>query len=119
MPVVAECCSRFATISRAAAKAAGARLRNLRMLRVAPDWARKASICETCPMRVIRRGVSYCGDPFLDKLDRDVTVEGCGCPCQAKARSPNEHCPLNPSHRPAERTAHACNCKWCASKAAA
>jgi hypothetical protein len=79
-----------------------------------PRWAERAAACETCPLRVIRCGVSYCGQPFLEKVDRDPAIDGCGCPCHAKAKSPTEHCPLNRFNRAVETTAAGgCTCKWC------
>jgi len=103
----------FAALSRAAAKSAAAKLRNLRILPVRVDWTRRAETCERCPLRVIRRGVSYCGTPFLDLPDRDPATDGCGCPTHDKAKSPAEHCPLTITHRPATETPR-CDCKWCA-----
>jgi hypothetical protein len=61
----------------------------------------------------LHNGVSYCGTPLLRKLDRDPTTDGCGCPTRDKARSPNEHCPLNARHQPASMIGAACTCKWC------
>jgi len=109
----AACCSTFRILSRAAAKAASARLRALGANRVQPDWARRAETCERCPLRVVRRGVSYCGRPLLERVARDKHLEGCGCPTVAKAKTPGEHCPLNTRHRPAT-TDTTCDCKWCA-----
>src|SRR5688572_20204914 len=80
----------------------------------APDWARRAAACERCPLRVIRHDISYCGRPLLERVDRDVETEGCGCPTRAKAKSPEEHCPLALSNRPASLIDGRCNCKWCA-----
>jgi hypothetical protein len=112
--ILETCCSRFASLSRAAAKAAGARFRALRLTATHPDWARRAAICETCHLRAIRCNISYCGKPFLSKIDRDPTLDGCGCPCREKAKSPEEHCPLDRRHQPAwQRDGH-CTCKWCA-----
>jgi hypothetical protein len=105
--------SAFAALSRAAAKATSARLRRLGARAVAPDWAARAVLCERCPLRVVRDGVSYCGQPFLRQIDRDPAADGCGCPTREKARSPSEHCPLDAAHRPAVRRAGRCNCKWC------
>ena len=108
------CASSFAALSRAAAKAAKARLREIGIGSVAPDWARRAAECERCPLRVIRRNVSYCGRPLLERMHRDVALEGCGCPTHAKAQSPDEHCPLDGAHRAAATIDGRCNCKWCA-----
>ena len=113
----------FAALSRAAAKAAGARLRRFGALPTHPAWTARAAECERCPIKVVRAGVSWCGTPFLRRLgvgksaetsdaERDPT-EGCGCPTREKARSPAEHCPLDRRHRPAVRAGGACNCKWC------
>jgi hypothetical protein len=112
----ATCCANpFKTLSRAAAKAAASRWRQMGMAPVHPNWARRAAVCETCPLRVAHRAVSYCGRPFLDQIQRDPQIDGCGCPTIAKAKSPDEHCPLNSSHRPATLTVGGrCTCKWCA-----
>jgi len=111
------CANPFKTLSRAAAKAASARWRSVGLSRVHPDWARRASTCETCPLRVVRRGVSYCGRPFLSQIDRDPVMDGCGCPTIDKAKSPEEHCPLDARHQPATANIGAalCSCKWCVS----
>jgi hypothetical protein len=102
----------FAALSRAAAKSAGARLRKLGALHTSRNWAARATVCERCPLRVVRAGVSYCGKPFLDQVSRDPT-EGCGCPTREKAKDPVEHCPLDVRHRPAVKSAGGCSCKWC------
>jgi hypothetical protein len=107
-------CSRFRALSRAAAKSASARLRRLGLRSVATDWADRATICERCPLRVIHRGVSYCGKPFLKQVHRDEATDGCGCPTREKAKSPSEHCPIDPRHQPAQELNGRCNCKWCA-----
>ena len=111
-----SCCrsGTFAALSRAAAKCAAGRLRRMGLLPQAIDWAGRAAVCEACPLRTIHRGESYCGRPFLRQLDRDPAEEGCGCPTRAKAKSPGEHCPLDPAHRPATRDGSRCTCKWCA-----
>ena len=110
-----SCCgtSGFAAFSRAAANSAASRLRRLGLLPESVDWARRATVCETCPLRTIHRGVSYCGRPFLQQVDRNPADEGCGCPTRAKAKSPAEHCPLDRHHLPAHRSADVCTCKWC------
>ena len=112
-----NCCgglgTSFRALSRAAAKSAAAKLRGAGLLPLRVDWAGRAQICERCPLRVIRKGISYCGNPFLDQIDRDPTTEGCGCPTRDKAKSPSEHCPLTTHNRPAHTTAGQCNCKWC------
>lgn len=114
MSILTCCAGGFRTLSRAAAKAAKARLREMGVGAVAPDWERRAEQCERCPMRVIRLNISYCGRPLLQRVDRDVETEGCGCPTRAKAKSPEEHCPLDRSNRAATSSEGRCNCKWCA-----
>ena len=111
-----SCCTRsgFAALSRAAAKSAAGRLRQMGLLPESTDWARRAAVCETCPLRTIHRGVSYCGTPFLHRPDREAAHEGCGCPTRAKAKAPDEHCPLDHHHRAAVSSGGGCTCKWCA-----
>jgi hypothetical protein len=119
MLLASGCCGgSFAALSRAAAKSAAARLRQLGMLREHPDWARRAATCETCPLRVVRQGTSYCGRPFLQQIERDPATDGCGCPTHAKAKSPDEHCPLDWRNHAAQRGADGCTCKWCNDPAA-
>lgn len=109
-----RCCgSAFASLSRAAAKSAAARLRNLGLLPEATDWPRRAAVCETCPLRTIHHKVSYCGRPFLHDIHRENPEDGCGCPTLKKAQSPHEHCPLDWNHRPARQLPDGCTCKWC------
>jgi hypothetical protein len=103
----------FAAFSRAAAKSAASRLRRLGLLPESVDWSRRAAICEACPLRTIHRGVSYCGRPFLQQTDRDPAAEGCGCPTHAKAKSPDEHCPIDRLNRGVTQTPADCTCKWC------
>ncbi len=103
----------LAMLSRAAAKAAGARLRRLGVIRTAGDWAARAAACERCPLRRVYQGVTYCGRPFLQQAARDPAVDGCGCPTVDKARSPAEHCPLDRHNRPAVDSDSGCTCKWC------
>jgi hypothetical protein len=112
MSAFSSCCDTFKLLSRAAAKAASGRLRRMGIGGTHPAWAARAEVCERCPLRVIKRGVSYCGDPFLSDIHRDVTRQGCGCPTHAKARDPQEHCPLNLRYEPASHGAD-CNCRWC------
>ncbi len=106
-------CNPFRALSRAAAKSAASRLRNLGLKPIAENWAARATVCERCPLRVIHKGVSYCGKPFLKQIERDIAMEGCGCPTREKAQAPEEHCPVDPRHRPALRTGTHCTCKWC------
>jgi hypothetical protein len=113
-----SCCTRsfrqtFATLSRAAAKAAGTQLRKLRGEAPARGWADRAAVCERCPMRVIERNISYCGRPLLQHINRDEATHGCGCPTIAKARTAGEHCPVDQRYRPAQRRGDRCTCKWC------
>jgi hypothetical protein len=103
----------FAALSRAAAKSASARLRNLGVLRGRVDWATRAATCERCPLRVVAGGTSYCGTPFLRKVNRDAALDGCGCPTIAKAKDPREHCPVNARHQAAQTSRLGCDCKWC------
>ena len=103
----------MAALSGAAAKSAASRLRGLGLLPEAVDWARRASLCETCHLRTVRGGVSYCGRPLLRQISRDPAVDGCGCPTRAKAKSPDEHCPLDRGNRPAVQEGARCTCKWC------
>ena len=103
----------FAALSRAAAKSAASRLRRMGVLPVRVDWAGRAATCERCPLRVVARGTSYCGTPFLQRVDRDPALEGCGCPTVAKAKDPAEHCPVNVRHASATSIDGACDCKWC------
>jgi len=111
----ASCCSNpFAALSRAAAKAASARLRLLSLLPSKADWSARAALCERCPMRVLHMGASYCGKPFLHRIDRDPALDGCGCPTRDKAKAPEEHCPIDPQNRPALKNGATCSCKWCA-----
>jgi len=106
--------SSFAELSRAMANSAASRLRKMGALAMAVDWAARAEVCERCPLRVVQGGVSYCGRPFLQKLDREDSVDGCGCPTREKAKSPGEHCPLDVRNRAAMKIGGECNCKWCA-----
>src|SRR4051812_36594636 len=113
------CSSAFAAITKAAAKAASARLRKLAVLPTHRDWPARAAICERCHMRVLHRGVSYCGRPFLQEIDRDPVTDGCGCPTREKAKSPREHCPIDLHNSPARDISGRCNCKWCSGPLAA
>jgi hypothetical protein len=84
-----DCCGNTLTaLGKAAAKSAASRLRRLGLLRQASDWASRASICETCHLRHVYKGASYCGRPFLQQIDRDNAEDGCGCPVREKARAP-------------------------------
>jgi hypothetical protein len=114
--LLARCCtglSGFGSLSRAAAKAAGAKLRSMGLKPVARNWQARAEICATCPMRSVHKGVSYCGRPFLSLPVRDEVLDGCGCPTLAKAKHPDEHCPIDRRHQRAEQHAGGCTCKWC------
>ena len=109
-----DCCGNTLTaLGKAAAKSAASRLRRLGLLRQASDWASRASICETCHLRHVHKGASYCGRPFLQQIDRDTAEDGCGCPVREKARSPHEHCPLDWRSRRARDLPEGCTCKWC------
>jgi hypothetical protein len=103
----------FTAIGKAAAKSAASRLRRLGLLPESHDWAARAATCESCPLRVIHGCTSYCGKPFLHLPNRDEAVDGCGCPTHAKARAPDEHCPIDWSNHPARRLPDGCTCKWC------
>lgn len=113
MSLFSACCSTFADLSRAAAKAAKAKLRERGLLPAAANWTARAEVCERCPMRVVQCGVSYCGKPFLEQVERDPAVDGCGCPTRKKAKDPAEHCPISRLGVAAERRQGRCNCKWC------
>jgi hypothetical protein len=103
----------FRSISKAMAKAASARFRQMGLTTTAPQWTSRATTCETCPMRVVHRGVSYCGTPFLKQINRDPVTEGCGCPTRDKAKSPDEHCPIDRHFNLPVVRAGECNCRWC------
>jgi hypothetical protein len=110
-----SCCgSAFAAITKAAAKSSATRLRQMGLLPVRVDWAARAAVCERCPLRVVKCGVSYCGTPFLRMPLRDPVVDGCGCPTREKARDPKEHCPIDARYRAATHAGESCSCKWCA-----
>ena len=51
-------------LSKAAAKAASARVRAIGLSRFDDQWTKKATICEGCPLRVVYRKTSYCGSRF-------------------------------------------------------
>jgi hypothetical protein len=110
---IGTCCSPFRALSRAAAKYTASVVRRAGMGAVHPDWAARAAVCETCPLRVLAGRVSYCGRPLQHQPLRDPAEDGCGCPTRDKARDPQEHCPLTPSHRPANPSPGRCDCKWC------
>src|SRR5258708_38824896 len=109
---VFACCGTFKVLSRAAAKSAASKLRRAGLLPVRVDWSQRAETCERCPLRVVRKGVSFCGRPFFEQVDRDNATDGCGCPTHEKAKDPGEHCPLNTRHQPAVSGSN-CDCKWC------
>jgi hypothetical protein len=104
----------FRSISLAMAKGAAARMRRMGIVPTAVEWTARAAICEGCPMRVLRGGVTYCGTPFLRLIDRDPAVDGCGCPTRDKAKSPDEHCPVDRHFQRPVRVGERCNCRWCA-----
>ena len=92
-------------------------MRLMGLLPTRVNWAERASLCERCPLRRVHRGVSYCGQPFLENVNRDPVTDGCGCPTRAKAKDPAEHCPLTARYTAAAITPDGrCNCKWCASE---
>jgi len=103
----------FKSLGRAAAKSAGAKLREFGVFADKVEWAQRAAICERCPMRVIFRGTSHCGKPFTHQIDRDDAIDGCGCPTVAKAKDPSEHCPVDHQFRAAVNANGICTCKWC------
>ncbi len=103
----------FKTLSRAAAKSAGARLRSRGLLKVHPDVEARAAVCARCPMRQVYAGVAYCGSPLLRKVRRDPTMEGCGCPITDKAADPAEHCPITAHFDPPTVLRGECDCRWC------
>lgn len=109
-----SCIGVLGAVSRAMAKSAASKFRSLGALPVYRDWASRATLCERCPLRIIHQGASYCGRPFLHHPRRDNSIDGCGCPTHAKAKAPNEHCPLDQLNRPARLDAARCTCKWCA-----
>jgi hypothetical protein len=100
------------------AKAAAARLRRTGALPTADEWAARAQACERCHLRVVRNGTSYCGTPFLQQVNRDPALDGCGCPTRDKARAPGEHCPLSTQNLVASIDGGHCDCKWCSLGAA-
>lgn len=115
-PFAAGAFGSLASISRAMAKSAGARIRSVGALPISPLVDQRLAICRRCPLyHVSSTGQPYCGKPFLKQIVRNPSLEGCGCPLPDKARSPAEHCPLTRFNQPARR-AHGtpCNCKWCA-----
>lgn len=109
-----SCCgTTLKSLSRAAAKSAGAKLRQLGLTGTHSDWASRAEICERCPKRVVACGISYCGNPFLKQPVRDIVTDGCGCPTHAKAKDPAEHCPITQQLEAATKHGQSCDCKWC------
>ena len=108
----------FAVLSRAAAKSASARLRNLGVLRTNAGWRARADACAACPLRTVVRGVAHCGTPLLRQVHRSP-ADGCGCPVEDKARRPGEHCPLSANGTPRRAAGGACDCKWCGAERAA
>lgn len=104
---------RFGHLSGALYRYLWARLRNIGLKSTHPQWKERATLCERCHLRVIKCGVSYCGNPLLEQIEREPAVDGCGCPCRDKAKSPGEHCPIDLRHQAARKTASGCSCKWC------
>lgn len=79
-----------------------------------PEWMARAEICQRCPLVHVQCGKSYCGKPLLRHIDRDEPVDGCGCPVNAKAKDPAEHCPRNAHYEASIKTdASTCDCTWC------
>jgi len=101
------------SLSRAALKSAGALVRRYGLTPVAEGWEAKAALCERCHLRVVRCGTSYCGKPYLQMIDRVESIDGCGCACHEKAKTPGEHCPLDTQNRASKQGPEGCNCKWC------
>jgi len=101
------------SIAGALKKAGGSWKRRLGLTGPASGWESRAAVCERCHLRVIQCGVSYCGKPFLHQILRTDAIDGCGCPCQEKAKTPGEHCPLDIHNHPANHAKNPCNCKWC------
>lgn len=103
----------FKALSRGAAKYASAKLRSAKLLPTSADWLQRTAVCARCPLYTLHDGRAHCGKPLLQQPVRQAD-EGCGCPIAAKARSPEEHCPLTIHHNPAtpKRTGE-CDCKWC------
>jgi len=100
-------------LASAAKKAIASFGRRFGVLEIAEGWETKAAMCERCHLRVLKCGVSYCGKPYLSQIDRKPAIDGCGCPCHEKAKTPGEHCPLDLRHLPAIRHGENCTCKWC------
>jgi hypothetical protein len=113
MPTLTAAPHRVRRLTAALYRFGSARLRRVGVGETHPDWQKRAEICEYCPMRAIRCGVSYCGKPFLQLIDRDPSIDGCGCPFHDKAKSPSEHCPIDRRGQPARHSASDCSCKWC------
>jgi hypothetical protein len=107
----------FPSLGRAAVKFTSSILRRAGAGSVHPNWVARAEVCERCPLRVVAGNVSYCGQPFFRKPNRDEAEDGCGCPTRDKARDPDEHCPMtsrNQQSSPPGKRAGPCDCKWCA-----
>jgi hypothetical protein len=102
-------------LSRAGVKAGLAVFRSAGALHSSVDFAERKKVCATCPLYVQDKcGKAYCGKPFLKQIERDEPTEGCGCPIDAKARDPSEHCPRDRRfNAPARDEAGACSCMWC------
>ncbi|HQY89681.1 MAG TPA: hypothetical protein PK402_13595 [Tepidisphaeraceae bacterium] len=81
-----------------------------------PQWEARAEICQRCPLLHVKCGKTYCGRPFLQQIEREEATEGCGCPVNAKAKDPTEHCPRNAQWEASSKTqAGSCDCVWCVS----
>jgi hypothetical protein len=88
-------------------------MRSMGLLPTRVNWVARATMCESCPLRRVHKGLSYCGQPFLDKIDRDPVLDGCGCPTRAKAQDPAEHCPITLRYVASTTAGDTCDCKWC------
>lgn len=109
-------CQPLLTLARAGAKKAASLVRALGMTGVHPAWEARTQICVRCPIATSTPKGLFCGPPLLTQLNRRPE-QGCGCPVLAKAKDPEEHCPVDagltgvPDPRPTPPTP--CPCKWC------
>lgn len=117
MRLFGQCCSGLARLSRAAAKAASAKLRSAGFARQTDPQIQRARLnfCQTCPLATVTRKGVHCGRPLLQHVARDPSLHGCGCPIAAKSADPTEHCPIDRIGNPATQDHNGCTCKWCAS----